>query len=222
MAEELTTDLSLGIEDGYMLFAGWMGPKGRPTRRHAVREPAEGEAVFDEEASLVTYCGRVVPDDAHLEAMRTHQAHDMNLFDCCVRCNVTRRLLATTGTREAMFNCYPTDCMLCHERLLDPGRWGSGSTWFEDVEHVPIYQPKMTHVLAVSWRTHRPADPWTRWHVTDGRDTRVSVLLQARRPPLTLCGRPFNMQESRHEVMRRSQFLVRLDAHCQLCQERAV
>lgn len=112
--------MSLDLEDGYMVFADWVGPKGHQTLRHAAFAPTEGEMF--EHGDLVTFCGRAVPADAHLEAMRTHQAHDMDVYDRCTRCKITRYRLAKSSSREALFHCYPTDCMICHEQLLDPER----------------------------------------------------------------------------------------------------
>lgn len=85
----------------------------------------------------------------------------------------------------------------------------------------PLYKPKPEYVLTVSWQTHRRAQPWSRWHVVDsGSETRVGVIATLLDPPLTLCGRRFNLHESRHEVVEARMFRIRIDARCQLCRER--
>lgn len=108
--------LMVSVDPNYGLFAGWMRRNGKPTLRHVVVEPDHPSD------AMVTVCGRDVPDDAHLEALRVKQAHDFSVYDRCNRCAVTRLACAQIGTREVTFRCYPTDCMLCQERVLDPGR----------------------------------------------------------------------------------------------------
>lgn len=117
MNEPRRITLAYAMKPGYGLFAAWMRRNGRPSLRHAVVEPD------DQHDPMVTVCGREVPDDADLEALLIKTPHDMDeMLSVCRRCRVTRQMMSAGASPAILAYCYPTDCVLCQERVLDPGR----------------------------------------------------------------------------------------------------
>lgn len=98
-----------------IMSAVWMTRRRSPSRVHLVLETL----IEDEDGSMETYCGRVVPDDALAEVM-SWGAHDMDAIrQVCLRCGRTRQFLVAVGQVPLCVPGHDAEnmCGICLERV---------------------------------------------------------------------------------------------------------